>query len=49
MGCGVPNVLNNDMKKAFDITMRTIYKRSWAIMRPLGLIGYQYSWQKELT
>jgi hypothetical protein len=37
-GCGVPNVLNADLEKAFDVTMSTIYKRSWQIRRLLGLV-----------
>jgi len=39
-GCGVPDVLNSDLEKAFDVKMSTIYKRSWAIRRLLGLIDY---------
>jgi hypothetical protein len=36
-GCGVPDVLNDDLAKAFGVTMSTIYKRSWAVKRLLGL------------
>jgi hypothetical protein len=36
-GCGVPDVLNNELEKAFGVTMSTIYKRAWAIRRLLGL------------
>jgi hypothetical protein len=36
-GCGVPNVLNSELEKAFGATMSTIYKRAWAVKRLLGL------------
>ena len=36
-GCGVPDVLNSDLEKAFGVSMSTIYKRAWAIKRLLGL------------
>ena len=37
VGCGVPDVLNGELEKAFGVTMSTIYKRAWAIRRVLGL------------
>jgi len=37
-GCGVPDVMNADLEKAFDVTMSTIRKRAWAIKRLLGLL-----------
>jgi hypothetical protein len=36
-GCGVPDVLNSEMEKAFGVSMSTVYKRAWAIKRLLGL------------
>jgi hypothetical protein len=38
-GCGVPDVLNSELEKAFDVTMSTIYKRAWEVRRLLGLTG----------
>ena len=37
VGCGVPDVLNSELEKAFGVTMRTIYKRAWAVKRLLGV------------
>lgn len=38
-GCGVQDVLNSELEKAFGVTMSTIYKRAWAVKRLLGLAG----------
>ena len=37
VGCGVPDVTNADLEKAFGVTMSTVYKRAWAVKRLLGL------------
>ncbi len=36
-GCGVPDVPNSELEKAFDVDISTIYKRSWAVKRLLGM------------
>jgi len=36
-GCGVPNVLNRELEKAFGTTMNTIYVRAAQIRRLLDL------------
>jgi hypothetical protein len=36
-GCGVPDVLNSELEKAFGVTMSTVYRRVWAVKRLLGL------------
>ena len=38
VSCGVPDVTNSDLEKAFGVSMSTIYKRAWAIKRLLGLL-----------
>ncbi len=37
-GCGVPDVMNNEVEQAFGVTMSTIRKRAWAIKRLLGML-----------
>ena len=36
-GCGVPDVTNSEVEKAFGVTMNTVYERAWAVKRLLGL------------
>ena len=38
VGCGVPDVTNSELEKAFGVTMSTVYKRAWAVKRLLGLL-----------
>lgn len=33
--CGVPDVLNGELERAFGVTMSTVYKRAWAVKRLL--------------
>lgn len=37
VGCGVLNVLNMDLEKAFGVSMSTTYKQSMEVKRLLGL------------